>query len=194
MLGHSWHVAAALLFMLACSHASDCNGYTQPKFLPGLPGMQPSSAREAQLPHVSVVLMNWKRAENVKMIVNAMERYRSVDEVLVLMCNPDTKFTLNSTKAQALDFTGLESTWGLTARFKGCLLARNSWVLIMDDDLFLTEGGLEQLIQAKANNTERLISYYGRCAQALRPTLTDSCPAEQGACLYLAGMALILCQ
>ena len=124
--------------------------------------MQPASATEAQLPRISVVLMNWKRAENVKMIINAMERYRSVDEVLVLMCNPDTKFSINSTKVQALDFTGLESTWGLTARFKGCLLARNPWVLIMDDDLFLTEGGLEQLIQAKANNTERLISYYGR--------------------------------
>ena len=162
---HSWLLAVLLGCLLSCSSATDCTNYTQPRFLPGLPGMQPASATEAQLPKVSVVLMNWKRSENVKMILNAMERYNSVDEVLVLMCNPATKFTINSTKAQALDFTGLETTWGLTARFKGCLLAHNPWVLIMDDDLFLTEGGLEQLIRAKANNTERLISYYGRYLQ-----------------------------
>ena len=83
----------------------------------------------------------------------------------MLHCIPETRFDLRpGGKATALDFTGLERSWGLSGRFKGCLLARSPWVLLIDDDLLITQQGLERLMLAKAANTERLVSYHGRCA------------------------------
>ena len=83
-------------------------------------------------------------------------------QVLVLMSNPETRFEINSSKAQALDFSGLEATWGLTSRFKACLLARSPIVLVADDDLLVTEQGLERLLEAKAQNPDHLIGYHAR--------------------------------
>ena len=86
----------------------------------------------------------------------------SVLQVLVLMNNPETRFEVNATKAQALDFSPLESTWGLTSRFKACLLARSPYVLVMDDDLLITEQGLDRLLEAKAQDSEHLVGYHAR--------------------------------
>ena len=70
----------AALLQSATAADANCSSFQQPRFLPGLPG-QAGGGREAQAPQISVVLMNWKRPENVKMIVNAMEQY---DQVLAL--------------------------------------------------------------------------------------------------------------
>ena len=78
------------------------------------------------------------------------------------MNNPETLFEISSPKALALDFTGLEATWGLSSRFKACMLARSSHVLVMDDDLLVTEQGLDRLLEAKAHNSEHLIGYHAR--------------------------------
>ena len=86
-------------------------------------------------------------------------------QILVLHCIPETRFyLLPGGKATALDFTGMESSWGLSGRLKACLLARSPWVLLIDDDLLITQQGLERLMLAKAHNTERLVSYHARCA------------------------------
>ena len=96
------------------------------------------------------------------------------------MCNPDTVFQLGPGKAQALDFTGLEATWGLTSRFKGCLVARHPWVLIMDDDLFLTEPGLRQLTRCQGQQyraPDQLLRQACLCLRCQKPKTcaSDSC-------------------
>ena len=144
-----------------------CANFTQPKFMSALPG---SATGEQSLltpdQQVTVILLNWMRQDNVRLIVEALENYTAVSEVLVLMCNPETRFPIHTSKAKALDFSALETTWGLTGRFKACMLARNPWVLVMDDDLLVTEAGLERLLQAKAQAPDRLVGFFARYAAA----------------------------
>ena len=67
--------------------AADCAGFRQPRFMQGLPGgglpriwgeALPPGAPPQDL--VSVVLMNWKRPDNVQFIVAALENYTAVGE------------------------------------------------------------------------------------------------------------------
>lgn len=111
---------------------------------------------------ISVVILNWKRPENVKLIVNEMDKYPEVSEILVIMCLESTKFHVISSKAKSLDFTLLELQWGLTSRFRGCQIALNQWVLIVDDDLLVTRKGLLKLISEKRLTPDRLIAIWGR--------------------------------
>ena len=47
----------------AAADSTNCSGFSQPRFLPGLPGMQPGTGSEAQAPQVSVMLINCKRTQ-----------------------------------------------------------------------------------------------------------------------------------
>ena len=156
-----WAVTSLLLSV--CAGQELCSNFTQPKFLPALPGSFPGDQTGVvPPPQVTVVLLNWKRQDNVRFIVDALENYTTVSEVLVLMCNAETSFPIQSSKAKALDFSALETSWGLTGRFKACLLARNPWVLVMDDDLLVTESGLDRLLQAKAHTVDHLVGFFAR--------------------------------
>ena len=157
----------ALLLASAVVGQERCANFTQPKFMSALPGSaigEQSVLAPAQ--QVTVVLLNWLRQDNVRLIVETLENYTAVSEVLVLMCNPETRFSISTSKAKALDFSALETAWGLTGRFKACLLARNPWVLVMDDDLLVTEAGLDRLLQAKSMAADRLVGFFARCATA----------------------------
>ena len=111
---------------------------------------------------VSVVIMNWSRPENVKMFAERMVTYSSVEEVIIVMNNPATRFEMDHEKVVTLDLRGLERHWGVAVRFKACLLAESKWVLIIDDDMDMSEQGLQRMLEVKATEPDSLIAYYGR--------------------------------
>ena len=87
--------AHLLLLAICVCGEQNCSGFSQPRFLQHLPGgslpHSSSGSDEGILPHsgldgapqttVSVVLMNWQRPDNVRLIVSALENYTSVGEV-----------------------------------------------------------------------------------------------------------------
>lgn len=52
--------------------------------------------------------------------------------------------------------------WGLATRFKGCLMAQNPWVLLMDDDFLIRESYLREWLQEKHRFPDRLYSLVSR--------------------------------
>ncbi len=58
---------------------------------------------------------------------------------------------------------GANGKYGLSTRFIACLHARNSLVLIQDDDVLLSEAAVVALAEAKrAEAPGRLVGYWGR--------------------------------
>lgn len=55
-----------------------------------------------------------------------------------------------------------DEIWGLATRFKACQLARNDWVLLIDDDITMTEPFLNTWLAEKQAQPDRLYSLFGR--------------------------------
>ena len=111
---------------------------------------------------VSVVIMNWSRPENVKIFAERLVTYNQVLEVIIVMNNPATRFEMDHERVVILDLSGLERHWGVAVRFKACLLAESKLVLALDDDMDISEHGLQRMLEVKVSEPDSLIAYYGR--------------------------------
>jgi hypothetical protein len=69
----------------------------------------------------SVVIMNWKRPQNVRQILDRMVNYKAVKEILVWHCNPETVFTYDHPKVSQFDCLFIYSS--LCCLLKYCSLA-----------------------------------------------------------------------
>jgi hypothetical protein len=61
-------------------------------------------------------------------------------QVIVWMCNPATTFNYTHPKVRIITDYTANDKFGLSTRFKGCLMARSPWVLIQDDDHYAKVG------------------------------------------------------
>eukprot|EP00798_Chlamydomonas_sp_ICE-L_P021138 gene21138-28026_t len=111
---------------------------------------------------VSVVIMNWKRPENVQRIIKKYLEYGNIGEVIVWMCKEDTKFTFDHRKVRIIDDVAANDQYGVSIRFKGCMEAKYPWVLIQDDDHYAKERGLAKFIAAKTVYPTRLVGTFAR--------------------------------
>eukprot|EP00798_Chlamydomonas_sp_ICE-L_P030063 gene30063-35032_t len=111
---------------------------------------------------VSVVIMNWKRPQNVRKILGHYKYYDNVAEIIVWMCNPNSTFRYKHKKIRLIDDPSANDVDGLSTRFRGCLLAKSPWVLIQDDDHMTKPEGIQALLEAKAKDPKRLIGTYSR--------------------------------
>ena len=118
-------------------------------------------------PKISLVVMNYMRPENVKLLASKMSDYRNVDEFIVWNNHPDNVPDIAWTESLTLinsPETHFMAKWGLLGRFKGCLLARNEWVVLQDDDQLLSEEAIERLVSAKMRLPDLITCYDARHA------------------------------
>ena len=171
----------SLLLLVNGATASDCEGLRRPHF----PHCSPVRYREGP---VTVVLMNFKRPDNIKRIVDNMVTYSSVAEIMVVSNNPNTSFTYSHQKVVVLDMMGYEDELGVAVRFKACLLAMNWHILIADDDLMVTEAGLSNLLTAKHEHPQSVVGFWGRKYDRddLKYILQESGPGHHGIALTKA--------
>lgn len=96
MLSHGpgAHTRPKISGQLSCQHLHAVSVDTAP--LHGLVG-----ACNAYDPKVSVVIMNWKRPQNVRHIVTQMVMYDEVGEIVIMMCNEDSTFNISHPKVYA---------------------------------------------------------------------------------------------
>ena len=91
-----------------------------------------------------------------------MSAYDNVGEMIVVSNNPNTSFAYKHEKVTILDMVGYEESLGVAVRFKACLLAIHQHILIVGDDLLVTEHGLLKLLRDKHAHPWSLIGFWGR--------------------------------
>jgi hypothetical protein len=93
---------------------------------------------------LSVVMLNWLRPDNARRLTSLYAAMPEVGEVVVFNNNPTVPFT---TQDRRIHIYNTNFNPGLPARFAAAGLARNDWVLIVDDDIELpvtTVAGLKK--------------------------------------------------
>lgn len=86
----------------------------------------------------------------------------NVGEVILLHSNPKTAFHFVHPKVINVDSTRQNDEMGLSLRFYFCQLAKNPWVIHVDDDMEFSVGTLSELFIEFARNPKRIVGRFGR--------------------------------
>jgi hypothetical protein len=113
---------------------------------------------------VSVVLMNFSRPRMIResSMMRTLLSHPNVGEVLLLHANPKTAFEFVHPKVVNIDAIEQNDEMGLSLRFYFCQLAKNQWVMHLDDDMEFTTEALNELLIEYARNTRRIVGRFGR--------------------------------
>jgi len=111
---------------------------------------------------ITVVIMNWKRPDNVKQILVRLSEVDAVSQVLVwnnnFQCAPSS-FMTHSPKVTLIDST---RDMSLFTRFAAATLAANECILYHDDDVLLPRATIDSLFSAYSREPDRIHGLYGR--------------------------------
>ncbi len=110
-------------------------------------------------PKVSLLLLSWKRSENLKRILDLQAHFPILDEILIFHNNPGQAFTYQHPKVQVISST---CDFGLRTRWVLGHLARNECLVFQDDDILLEEPVFQRFAAELAGNAERAYSLQGR--------------------------------
>ena len=133
---------------------------------PSIRGTQITYSIPLPLPRekISVVLMNYSRPRMIResTMMRTLLSHPNIDEVLLLHSNPKTVFEFVHPKVKNIDAMEHNNEMGLSLRFYFCQIARNNWVLHLDDDMEFTTEALNELIIEYGRNPKRIIGRFGR--------------------------------
>ena len=110
----------------------------------------------------SLVILNWKRPQNVVEIVNKMKQYSCIDEIIISNGNKEHAVKMKHRKIKVYDDSILNGKYGLDLRFIRGLSARNYDIIMIDDDLYVEEPELRKLIAEYERNKNRIVGKWGR--------------------------------
>ena len=108
---------------------------------------------------ISVVLLSWQRSPSVRRICTQLGCYGLVDDVIVWNNNPDEHLDLPGPKMRSINSS---CDLGLFTRFAAASLARNPCILFHDDDLYASEGVLNQFYVQWSRRPEVCHTLFGR--------------------------------
>ena len=113
---------------------------------------------------ISVVLMNYSRPRMIResTMMRTLLSHPNVDEVLLLHSNPRTAFEFVHPKVTNIDAIEHNNEMGLSLRFYFCQIAKNDWVMHLDDDMEFTTEALNELIIEYERNPKRIVGKFGR--------------------------------
>jgi len=116
---------------------------------------------------VSVVIMNYSRPRMIQQssLLPTLLEHSSVDEVILLHANPKTTFKFVHPKVVNIDASTENDRMGLSVRFYFCQLAKNDWVIHVDEDMEFSENSLNEMLVEFAKNTQRIVGRFGRDRQ-----------------------------
>tara|TARA_Y100000389_G_C17358244_1_gene462285 strand:- start:59 stop:772 length:714 start_codon:yes stop_codon:yes gene_type:complete len=114
----------------------------------------------------SLGLLNWKRKSNVVHIVNNMINFTSISEILISNGNDthsvkQTDFK-ESDKIKIYDDWDINDEYGLDRRYINGLRAKNDDIIILDDDIEISEIELNKLITQYNQDKTRIVGKWGR--------------------------------
>jgi hypothetical protein len=95
-------------------------------------------------------------------MIRTLLSHPNVDEVLLLHANPKTAFEFVHPKVVNIDAIEHNDEMGLSLRFYFCQLAKNPWVLHLDDDMEFTTEALNEMFIEYGRNPRRIVGRFGR--------------------------------
>jgi hypothetical protein len=116
------------------------------------------SGRVGVEPVATVVILNWQRPANVRVILDSYVAYRRVSQIIVWNNNDGETFTYYHPKVRLI----LSAELGLNTRWAAALLAENDCVIVADDDLIADESTIEGLIENYRHDPDRAYTLHGR--------------------------------
>lgn len=113
---------------------------------------------------VSVLLINYSRPRMVRdsSLMRTLLAHPNIDQVLLLHANPKTAFEFVHPKVVNIDATRQNDEMGLSLRFYYCQLAKNDWVIHVDDDMEFPTATLNELLIEYSRNPRRIVGRFGR--------------------------------
>ena len=109
-------------------------------------------------PFATVVILNWQRPANVRVILDCYVAYRQVAEIIVWNNNGGQTFAYDHPKVRVIHSAEL----GLNTRWAAALLAGRGCVIVADDDLISDEATIEGLIESYRHDPDRAYTLQGR--------------------------------
>lgn len=111
----------------------------------------------------TVILLNWKRPNNVITIVNGLQQYSFIEEIIVSNGHPKNQLLFKHlNKVKCYNDSKLNSIYGLDLRFLRGLNAKTNKLIILDDDLLIDCNNLTKLVTVYENNPTRIVGFEGR--------------------------------
>lgn len=120
----------------------------------------------------SLIMLNYKRPDNSIKIINAVKTFKYIDEIIISNGNLDTAInntsldtgnSLNDEKVVIYDdFNRLNSVYSLDLRFISALRAKNENIIVIDDDVYITEDELYKIVTEYNKNTRRIVGKWAR--------------------------------
>eukprot|EP00533_Pseudo-nitzschia_delicatissima_P010511 CAMPEP_0116092340 /NCGR_PEP_ID=MMETSP0327-20121206/7994_1 /TAXON_ID=44447 /ORGANISM="Pseudo-nitzschia delicatissima, Strain B596" /LENGTH=339 /DNA_ID=CAMNT_0003583767 /DNA_START=124 /DNA_END=1140 /DNA_ORIENTATION=+ len=113
---------------------------------------------------VSVILMNFSRPRMIQesSMMGTLLAHPNIDEILLLHANEKTAFEFVHEKVKNINAIQHNNEMGLSLRFYFCQIARNDWVLHLDDDMEFTTEALNEMIVEYGRNPKRVVGKFGR--------------------------------
>ena len=111
----------------------------------------------------SLILLNYKRPQNVQKIVDAMKDFACINEIII--SNGDVANSINYIDEKVKiydDYNDLNGVYSLELRFICGLRATNENIIIMDDDVYIVEDEFNKLVAEYHRNPNRIVGYFGR--------------------------------
>lgn len=112
-----------------------------------------------KMKHLSVILLSWKRPDNIPAILNNLFAIKRINEIILWNNNPELRLTYKHPK---LTIFNSPKNYGTLTRYPISLMAKNDTVMFLDDDLYLSEPQIEKLFSEYIKDTSRIYGPYGR--------------------------------
>lgn len=111
----------------------------------------------------SVVILNWKRPQNVLQIIKRMVTFKCVHEILVSNGLKDTAIAYHHAKVKIKnDYEQVNAIFGLDRRFYNALKCQKDNIIIIDDDKLIEESELRKILEVYERNKQRIVGWAGR--------------------------------
>ena len=120
----------------------------------GPTGPPPAGAR----PMASLVVLNWKRPDNVRRILDRYVTCPAIDDLIVWNNNPEASFAYAHRNVRCIN----SDEFGLNTRWAACLLAKHACVLVHDDDLVCDLATIGRLVEYHRRAPDRAYTLHGR--------------------------------
>ena len=108
----------------------------------------------------SLIIINWKRPKNTIEIANKMIKYKNIKEIIITNGNKENEVIIENDNIISYDDSEYNSMYG-TIKFI-TLRANNEEIIMIDDDVDITETELDMVIDKFNENKNKLVGVTGR--------------------------------
>jgi len=112
---------------------------------------------------ISVVILNYLRPESAKKIIHNLLKSECIDEIIISNCNKDKLINYNDFNNSKIviknDYGINNDKWCLHLRFFHAREAKNNKILIIDDDILVSDMDLNNLLTSDSTS---IVGFYAR--------------------------------